>query len=181
MEQKIMEQIDKAQAIVEKKVKYLQERYDSLNGEVFTPEIISMLDVLKEKYIYKMPLDECIKIGNKETLDRIYSISFINGKYDNKWIGLAFNEEIKPRISYFHEKEYTDYHIDRLESKIKIIDKREKELDFLENNIGNLIDFITEKYKEIVEKQVDRMADILSELDYEEEPIRHIKVTVEWL
>lgn len=177
MEQKIMEQIDKAQLIVEEKIKYLQERYDNLNKEVFTPEIISMIKVINERYIYEMKLDEVITIGN----NRYDSISFKNGDYGNYWIGLAFNRKYRPRILDFHIKEYTDSHIARLESIIETIHKTEMALDFLEDNVEDLISFITMKYKEFTEDQADRMTNLLSKLDYEEEPIKHIKVTVEWL
>ena len=172
MEQKVMEQIDKAYELAESKATALRKRYETLINELFTDEIISMIQLLHKYGIKEMDTSGLqwnrIRFARKNNGNTVDAVLWAGGSGETPCVDMW-------------EKDYSPCGIFHLKEMVRFIQRGEEMVKFFEDNAEELIRFITQKYKYYTEEEMEELAQILSDLDYEEEPIKHIKVTVEWI
>lgn len=178
MEQRIIEQIDKAYEIYISKGAALDERYETLQKEIFTDEIKEMIRLLDQYFIRHMKLDCYVN----SAYAKYGKLTFCRKRSFNAELtfGLWVNDDLRPYANYF-DKKYTAECISRIQNGIDTLKKSEIIMEILEENAKDLVEYIAKMYKEKTETQAEQMAKILADLDYEDEPIKHIKVTVEWI
>lgn len=170
MEQRIKDRIDEAyKIIIEREIKHNQ-KWEVFVDEWYTNEIREMLKTITDFTCRKFG----IRFG-EEGRGYIY--------LDQSQIQLTLDANHVPcRVDTIEPiKEYRDYTITNLESHANKIARCETVLGMLQEDMPQIIEAIADKYKEITEAQTDKLDKIFETLDIEEKPMKHIKVTVEWL
>ena len=168
MEKKNMDKIDTLYDYVVQKREELKERKINIYDALYNEDMKNIMRVLADHYI------DTIAINND-------SIEFAsrNGR-KIKCFDLYINcygFEIHDIVN----KTYDSNMIDKLSNRIEYYKELEQRILFIENNIGEIVSKITDKYKEITEKESDRLDKLLSLIDYDTTPMKHLKITVEWI
>lgn len=81
----------------------------------------------------------------------------------------------------FPQKEYSKWMISRLEEEIQHDKKVEDLLSLIEDSMEEIISDISNEYKSISEQEGDTLDELLSQIDYDVTPTKHLKITVEWI
>ena len=166
MEKKIMNKIDTAVAIINKKVDEDIQRLGTLYDEVFTKEIRDMLDVIPmAKYGYRIADDmylwfdgnHCIHVQDRDCVDTSFSLnSHISANYNDA--GIRLIERMTDRLA-----------------------RQERYLDKIYETADIVIDDIVTRYRKETEEQENRLNTVLDALDVAVKPVKRIKVTIEWI
>lgn len=168
MEKKIKDKLDIAWELVREKEEKHNAEWNEFIKEWYTPEINEMVNVITDKTgnWYKNQITDDIKVYlGYNKVDIFSKHSCVKTRV----------EKLKP-IS-----EYNDYTISEIERHAIIVEQSNKAMSTLKDHILEVIEDITQQYKNITEGQTDRINGVFKLLDVEEEPIKHIKVTVEWI
>lgn len=171
MEQKVKDKIDKAVVIINDKIDAFNINAEAIKNEVFTEELIKMLNTIVESKIsstYRFDISDGRWFEYDEFGGKVCSSS-----YPSMYFQFGSNK-IKVR-------NYTEDIIEILETYSRLLSQRNEDLRLFSNNVKDIIEDITKEYREITEKQSDALDNILASLDTEYEPVRHIKVTIEWV
>jgi len=164
MEKKIMDKIMDATNLVNDKIKANNAKVNILKNEVFTKEVVDMIKTFTNDYAY------IIEAG----IALCYSISD----------GLFVKVNTKGTIGFgMHviEPSYTPYGVTLIEATSEKALLREELLNKIISSIPAILDDITQKYRKETEEEETRLNAVLNKLGSEPEPVRHIKVTVEWV
>lgn len=171
MEKRIKENLELAiDAYNEKRKIYDIEAAKFLN-ELFTEDVWKMIDVLLDgrRYVnlYDIPYGEYLRF------------------YDDKMITISRGDYCysKFRIDRYIQKEnsYDSCTINSLTECVKHYNEQVKYLNYVKEHAEDIIETITQKYKDLTETQADAIDKVLADLDADFEPTKHIKVTVEWI
>ena len=168
MEMKIVDKIDKATEIINNKIENNLKRVTYLNQEVFTKEIKDMIKVIEVHGTYYYPI----------TKDR-----YICFDHDSKGIRIA-NQSFQVITNLIESKisqEYNDFGISTIENTVNRVLKHEKYLDAITEKAEEIINNIVNNYKKETEEQESRLNTVLDALNVDTKPIKHIKVTIEWI
>lgn len=168
MEKKLMDKIDKAWELVKEKEKKHNAEWKEFNAEWYTKEIKEMIYVIvdKKKDYYHIKFADGMELSLHKDEMRIYY-----GGYRT----LMELDEIKPITLY------DDDLIKRIAKHAKDIETAHNIMKELREHIQEVINNITQKYKEITEEQTRQIDNVFKMLDIQDDPIKHIKVTVEWV
>ena len=170
MEQKVKDKIDKAVAIINERIDEFNINAEAIKKEVFTEELREMLNTIVESKMnstYRFDLsdgrwfeyDGCLKVGGSS--------------YPSMYFNFG-SSKIKVH-------DYTEDIIENLEYYSRSLSQKNEDLRLFNNSVKDIIEDITKEYKEITEKQSSALDDILASLDKKYEPVKHIKVTIEWV
>lgn len=171
MEQKVKDKIDKAVEIINERIEEFNINAKAIKEEVFTEELREILDTI------------CEQTGRyKFKLSDVYWFE-CNGK---DWIRVCSCRYSAMRFEFVADKikecdDYTNEIIESLKYYSQSLSQQNEALCLFNNSIEDIITDITTKYKEITEKQSSALDDILASLDKEYKPMKHIKVTIEWV
>lgn len=171
MEKRIEENLELAiDAYNEKRKRYDIEAAEFL-GELFTEDVWKMIDVLLDGRRY-------VELYNAPYGDRLRF-------YDDKMITINRGDFCYSnfRIKKYIQKEnsYDSRTIDGLTECVKHYNEQVKYLNYVKEHAEDIIETITQKYKDLNETQTDAIDKLLADLDADFEPSKHIKVTVEWI
>lgn len=130
--------------------------------EMFTDDICQMIDTVcnssGREYIYKT---------EDNTLFSMYNFSF-------KGISIEYNYgKIIPKAD--------DSTLRSIYHTAKALEKSKQAFKLLQDEAGNIIKDITTKYKSVTESQNAKLDEVFAMLKGYDAPVRHIKVTVEWI
>lgn len=169
MEKKVKDKIEKAGKLLDKQIAINEENKKAIYAELLTPEIKQMLDVIADStycddYTYKAEGNWFIKIHKGFSI-RCYGSNSRANDLSRPW--------------YKHE--YTDAAIRTIEEASKNVLETSNYIELISKNAKGIIEDITNKYKEITETQADKLDAVLERLGADIKPIKHIKVTVEWV
>ena len=173
MEKKLMEKIDKAVAILNDNIKAFYEEKENFFADAFRNEdVLKMINIITDAdhrgYSYQLNSRFLTIRGDGYIAIRyspIYDASVVTN------FGIDAINGIK----------YTDSFIDNLKRRTEQLNENQKWFKRVVEETPNIIEDITTQYKNIVERQSDTLDEIFAMLDVEEEPSKHIKVTVEWI
>lgn len=171
MEQKLKDKLDKAIAIYRQKAEQFKAEFDAFIKEMLTDDIRSMIKSIVESThrTYHYPLGgENIWIHYDRTYPEICA------KENNETI-CYFS------VSYPTQPYYNNGDIVRLAMLTDKLADKQKWFKLLQDNAKDIIADICKQYKDLTEAQSDKLDKILDMLDINDEPTRHIKVTVEWI
>ena len=172
MEQKLKDRIDEAAKILNKQKAEYKAQFNEFMKNMFTPEIKEMIytiiDATNTEYCF-----ENFDADKRLTYSKTSTRPYVRTKHGDCYhsFGLYGSIGIK----------YVNDDFCELESHIKNLRENQKWFKVLQNKAPEIIQDITQKYKDITETQTDQMDEIFRMLDVEQEPTRHIKVTVEWI
>ena len=168
MEQKLMDKTDKAWVLAEEKIGKHNKEWDEFTKEWHTKEIEEMIRAIcdKTKRVYEHTITPDITLYLRPNY--IMLSSDLYGDIDNHIGTMGFCSHSDGAINTL--KRYAD--------KIQHCDYA---MRALREHIPEVIEGITQKYKDITEKQMDEIDNVLEIFNAKEEPIKHIKVTVEWV
>ncbi len=169
MEKKVKDKIEKAGKLLDKQIAINEENKKAIYAELLTPEIKQMLNVIVDStycddYTYRGKDNLFIKIHKG------YSIKCTSGNGRT-------NDLSRP----WYKCEYTDAAIRTIEKASKNVLETSNYIELISKNAKGIIEDITNKYKEITETQADKLDAVLERLGADIKPIKHIKVTVEWV
>lgn len=172
MEKKLMEKIDKATVELNDKINTFHEEVKKFFKDAFGNEdLLKMVDTINDAK-YK---GYSYKIGNYYlTINERRVVAL---RYDDRYdacVVTTFNVCMPT-------KNYSDKYIDHLKGRAQELVKEQKWFKQIVEETPNIIEDITTQYKNIVERQSDTLDEIFNMLDVQEEPTKHIKVTVEWI
>ena len=169
MEQKVIEKINSTVELINNKIDANTETLKLLYVEVFTKDVMQMVDATGFIYYYPISKDRmlCINPENKR---------------------ICITDENKNVTSDFHvnhlsdpKNYYDNWSIRHLEQTAKMVLRHEQYLKTLNELAPEIIDDITDKYREATEEQEGKLDDILKMLDVDVTPTRRIRVTIEWI
>lgn len=177
MEQKVKEKIDLAiDTFMEKSVQYDKEAAEFLN-ELFTEDIWKMIKTIADGHSYIALYD--VITTDKKLRFYPYAGGFkvrVAASYgDSEYSQFRMRRAISKRDSY----DSSD--IRSLENCIEEYNENVKYLNYVKEHAEDIIETITQKYKNLTETQADAIDKVLADLDADFEPTKHIKVTVEWI
>ena len=172
MEQKNMDKIKKLYNLVATKNRSLEERYKAIKESLFTPETKKLMLVLNDHYKRAIVLDKTVEL---QFVDK--------DVFHNNVFILKYRDTSERRLTPWDlpQIEYTDSFINLLESRVQQSKEIDQRLTFIEDHMEEFIDKLSQFYKEYVEKESDKLDALLAEMDYEVKPVKHLKVTVEWV
>lgn len=165
MEQKVIEKLDLAVKTLNEKIKIYNEESYIFRSELFTEDVWKMIFTIMDGDSYLI-MDN---IGNDS-----WSLRFCADR-DIFFLGRDFKAYELTNIRH------NSHTIDVLKKRTKDYNKSVEALNYLKENAKEIIDWITDNYKAITERQTDELDSILADLDADFEPTKHIKVTVEWV
>ena len=175
MEKKIIDKIDETYEILNKRIEDINLKFKILFDELLTKDVIHMIiairDFNKGNYVYRFAGNKTIIIGLQYRVCEKITCFYTLGYDDNR----SFKMNLLNPIAY------NDNYIYHLESRAKELSVMEDYYKLIINNLKNIIDDITETYRNISETQSDKLDAILSQFDADYTPTKHIKVTVEWV
>ena len=173
MEKKLMEKIDKATIELDNKINVFHEEVEKFFDNAFRNEdILKMINTINDTnysgYSYR--------IGNLCYLT-INERGLVALRYDDRYdagVVTVFNVCMP-------NQNYSDKYINLLKGRAEELVKEQEWFKKIVEETPNIIEDITTQYKNITEKQSDTLDEIFTMIDVEEEPTKHIKVTVEWV
>ena len=173
MEQKLKDQLKMAADMLRTQKAEYEAQFEEFIKNMYTPEVKTMLDTIIDASNKSYLFANLTSDGKSLCHQRNYrhpEIRSCGGALHHSF-GLYGNFELR----------YRDRDFEELESHIKNLRKNQKWFKVLQDKAPEIIQDITQKYKNITETQTDKMDKIFKMLDVEQEPARHIKVTVEWI
>ena len=178
MEQKMIDKIDKAHTLLEEKIdKFDKEVSQFFNESFLNKDILQMVSVIDDAnywgYNYKMEKGYFGIFPNYPNgMPRI-----VLKKHESR------NSEIIAHFTVYnsYHKEYTEKYIERLKYMATLLNKEYVYFEEVKEKAKDIIEDITNQYKAITEKQSETLDSVFEMLDVDEEPTKHIKVTVEWI
>jgi len=166
MEKKNMDKIDILYDYAKDNRNKLKERLNSLTKSFYTDDMKEILKTIMQHnsgyYIYIPDTD--IKISFWNTCN----------------FRLGINS-CKLQLYNFFEKDYDIATINRLEQEIRDEKDLEEKLSLIEDNMEKIMLTISNTYKEISEKEGGKLDELLSQINYDVAPTKHLKITVEWV
>lgn len=170
MEAEVIERLEKAYDMVREKEIAHNEKWRISKEEWYTPEVREMLETITNKTHQYMVfgLDD----GYEMFIDNHY-IKFYKNR--GQTIDLTLDKLLPDRCSH------NDETIRLVERHVNDLNTAEIVFNNLTEKIPEIIKRITEVYKITTENQMSRLDDIFAMLDVDEQPIKHVKVTVEWV
>ena len=182
MEQKVMEKLDRTINELRTKQEWHNQKLIEWRNEMFKPEIQDMVKTIvnSTKVVYRYK----IKAGDKSSYDDIY----FNATYEIYFNYVITKKHLETRLAslktvttFATQYAYIDETIEQVKNQAERLQQEEEWLNVLIDKSADILEDITQKYKEVSEKQTDQLDNILSMLDVESEPTKHIKVTIEWV
>lgn len=171
MEQKLKDKLDKAVEIYNDKAAEYMENFNTFKYEMFPKDIQNMLATIVDAthLVYSYPLcDKVIWIDLSPLRLKIID------KKGNQTICDFCSKQ-------FYGYKYDDYTLTELKRYTEKLNLNQHWFEILQDNTCEIVTDICQKYKGLIEKQSDVLDDILKMLDIDENPTKHIKVTVEWI
>ena len=173
MEQKVVDKINRAHTVIREREEAFNERWKEFKREFYTNEVQMMvytiIDATHYDYKYQLSNGYYLWITGK---GRIYMGNSGGGCLSNLWIGNLFSNTTP---------KHDEAMIRAIETHAKTLKREEEALKVVSADAPDIIDNITQRYKEITENQIDALDDVLNMIGENTTPIRHIKVTVEWI
>ena len=173
MEKKLMERIDKAVAILNNNIKAFYEEKENFFTDAFrNKDVLKMINTITDtdRRGYSYRLNSCYLTIRED--------GYIAIRYQPMCDATA---KTSFSIDTINSIKYTDSFIDNLKRRTEQLNESQKWFKRVVEQTPAIIEDITTKYKNITEKQSDTLDEIFTMLDVEEEPTKHIKVTVEWI
>lgn len=179
MEKKVKEKIDLAiDTFKEKSVQYDKEAAEFLD-ELFTEDIWKMIETIADGHtsvaLYDVIIDDCKKCIRFYPYAGGHKVRVAASYGDNEYSQFRMRHAISKRDSY------NSSDILCLENCIEKYNENVKYLNYVKEHAEDIIETITQKYKNLTETQTDVIDKLLADLDADFEPTKHIKVTVEWI
>ena len=186
MEQKIMKQIDDAIELYNNRLKKAIEDYEQLEREILTPEITNMMKTILDAQhycYYKIPSFEDKGYNLYMSFDEnsFFGENRISFKREYSRDSSVLRPNIHCLFSTNREELYSKKTIDDLKRNVDNLPIFEKEIESLQTYGPLWIEDVAERYKSITETQTNTLNEIFKELGRDTNPIKHIKVTVEWI
>lgn len=173
MEQKVIEKIHDAIELVNEKIDNNNKALKLLYEEVFTKEVMQMIKTIDVKYYHFISDDRLLYIDPSDTRIRITDLTY----------GVVTDFEI-PKLAQpwqMMEAYYDNWGIGKIEQATKRALAHEKYLNAINKLAPEIIDDITNQYREVTEEQEGRLDDVLKMLNVDVTPVKRIKVTIEWV
>ena len=153
MEKKNMDKIDTLYDYVVQKSEELKERKINIYDALYNEDMKNIMRVLVDHFI------NTITINNNNIIEFASRNGSKIGRFD-LYIN-CYGFEIHDMVN----KTYDSNMIDKLSDRIEYYKELEQRILFIENNIEEIVSKITDKYKEITEKESDRLDKLLSLID----------------
>ena len=170
MEQNVIDKLDVAKDLVAKRIDDHNRKVQIFLEEFFTPEMMKIIEsVIKStSHVISIKLNDTwtIWVNKRE-------VEFINKDEPNYHKSLG--------CSKFSTTNVVKVQIDFLQSITKGLQEKEKLFKMLVDNADYIITEITNMYKDINEKCIDKLNWIMETLGEPQDDTKHIKVTVEWV
>lgn len=178
MEQNNKAKMEMVSMIVKKGVDDINNKFDTLFEELLTEDIKKMvISIMRINHIrfvqYKFNEEHVFCIGYcGDYSTEISCFSKRTGLPDCHFYGVCDSINYSTNDAFYLE------HLERASNKIK---KEREKYDLLYNEIDNIVMNITKQYEDCMINQEHRMDAILSNLGVNVVPIKHIKITVEYI
>lgn len=167
MEQIVKDKIDKAYEALAAKIEAHNNAVDEFEKEFFTPEIEQLLKDYevntRHNFLVKHMGDDYIEMRRYSTFHKMVT--------HNRSLNL---DQLSP-------KTYDDSCIYDMTRKETLLKGRSEDFAFILNHAEDIAREIVEDYKMRNEKRNDELDNLLAQLDVENEPSKHIKITIEWV
>jgi len=155
----------------------LNRKFNALVKEILTEDIKKMIDEInkaeyRDYFLYEFP--NCyLRFGYEDDKGKsvsmtLYDVSGISRRLPCVCSFENYNDTIESYLAY-------------LKTAAERYKRRKEWYDLLYNNVEDIIDYITEKYKNCVTDQSKLIDDIFSCIGEDKEPTKHIKITVEYV
>lgn len=169
MEQIVKDKIDKAYEALAAKIEAHNNAVDEFEKEFFTPEIEQSLKDYEVNTRHNFSIrhmgedDDWIEMRKYSTFHKMIT--------NNRSLNL---DRLLP-------KAYDDDCIYDMQRKETLLKGRSENFTFILNHAEDIAREIVEDYKTRNEKRNDELDNLLAQLDVENEPSKHIKITIEWV
>ena len=169
MEQIVKDKIDKAYEALEAKIEAHNNAVDEFEKEFFTPEIEQLLKDYEVNTRRNFSIrhmgedDDWIEMRKYSTFHKMIT--------NNRSLNL---DRLLP-------KTYDDSCIYDMTRKETLLKGRSENFAFILNHAEDIAREIVEDYKTRNEKRNDELDNLLAQLDVENKPSKHIKITIEWV
>lgn len=176
MDQRIIDKIHSIAEEIYRQELALQKEINEYTNNLFTPEVREMMKAIKDAkgdqfYLYYVEGKARIEIWYESCV-----IDISNGKYCSPHF-----ERLGEGLIDLSKLQEGSSGISVIKRHTEILQEQREMFEYFQDNAEVLLEEIVDIYENIVNKQLATLDEISTMLNIDEKPIKHIKVTVEYI